>query len=310
MSDSKFKNSIDGRYWEDIRDAWLGHVPIFSGAGSVPDPGLERLIPLQEIVLPSSKGLVPDVPGVRSNMLSEAVFLFHKCAHAHLAAQRLGSLGMHSWSMFNAYHAAYLGARGVMALLGIGFPYLPQAGQLLLDVYPRPEAKRNVKAWETGKWQFIETRVVRLGGSGLDQTGLWDAFHRTLRVSKPVCDEGTTKDLLNVSHDSISKRRNAFLYRASFWPGSDLLDDSDAEKLAALVEPELDDAAEGFLLRLSCDVYRLFEQLVLDLAKRSGPIREQLDKSRIVREPNSPYLLAYNAFLAQGTGVVALGGVR
>jgi hypothetical protein len=233
-------------------------------------------------------------------MLWEAVFLFHKCAHVHLAAQRLASRGMHSWSMFNAYHAAYLGARGVMALLGIGLPYLPQAGQLLLDVYPLPESKKNLKAWETGKWQFSETLVVRLGGHGIDQTALWDAFYRTLRVSEPVCESAVTKDLLNVSHDSISKPRNAFLYRAAFWPGSDLLADSDAANLVSLVGPHLDDESDGFLLRLSCDVYRLFEQLMLDLAEHSGPIRDQLDKSRVVCEPGSPDLLAYNAFLAEG----------
>src|SRR6266851_9097377 len=149
----KFQN-IKARRWTDLRDAWLEHVPTFSGPGAKPDPGLERLPPLQEVALPDNKDNVPDVPGVRTNMLWEAVFLFHKCAHSHLAAQRLGYMGMHSWSMFNAYHSAFLGARGVMAMLGVGLPYLANGDQLLIDVFPQPESKKDIKRLRLREWRF------------------------------------------------------------------------------------------------------------------------------------------------------------
>ena len=104
------KNKLDKiprRKWDELRDAWIADVPTFPRIGARPDPGLEKLEPLQSLQLPKADGKpirLGDVPGIRKNALWEAVFLFHKCSHANLAAQRLGEGGMHSWCMFNAYH--------------------------------------------------------------------------------------------------------------------------------------------------------------------------------------------------------------
>jgi hypothetical protein len=297
MAAPKFKNIILGRRWDDIRDAWLNYVPSFSGVGARPDPGLERLAPLQEVSRPDSKGRVADIAGVRANMLWEAIFLFQKCAHTHLAAQRLASMGMHSWSMFNAYHSAYIGARGVLAMLGIAFPYLSQSGQYLVDVFPPAESRKKVKVL-AGR-EFQEMLLIHLSGH-LDQQQLWEAFQRTLRVSDiSVCEAEVCHQLLSVRHEAITKPRNAFLYKAAFWPDQDLAVDADDEHLLALLGAELDADATGFLLRLSCHVYRLFERLVADIAEQSGPIREQVNASRILRDPGNSDLFAYNAFLKQ-----------
>src|SRR5205807_1931759 len=118
----KFKNLIDARNWEQVRDAWLEHVPSFPAPGTPPDPGLEHLATLHVVELPETRARIADVVGLRRQVLWEAIFQFHKCAHTHLASQRLGSRGMHSWAMFNAYHSAYLGARAVLSILGIAFP--------------------------------------------------------------------------------------------------------------------------------------------------------------------------------------------
>src|SRR5439155_6373055 len=104
---------------------------------SPPEPGLENLAPLQAVPLPDNHGTFPDVEGLRSNALWEAVFLFHKCAHTSLATQRVGGQGMHSWSLFNAYHSAFLGAKGIMALLGIAVPKI-NGIQLAIDLFPEP----------------------------------------------------------------------------------------------------------------------------------------------------------------------------
>jgi hypothetical protein len=293
----KFRN-IEARRWDDLRDAWLQHVPAFSGPGAKPDPGLDRLGPLQEVSLPENKARFQDVSGLRTNMLWEAVFLFHKCAHSHLAAQRLAHMGMHSWSMFNAYHSAYIGARGVMALLGIGLPFLPNGGQLLIDVYPQPESSKDLKKLKLGLWQFHEILIVRL--PHLDQRGLWEGFQRALRISDVPCwDKMIYEELLNVAHESITKPRNGFLYKAAFWPGEDLLVDGTDVEFARYMGTDLDGEHKGFLLRLSFDVYRLFEQLINNLAEQSGPIRSQLDESRIISDPNIAELASYNTFLTQ-----------
>ena len=53
----------------------------------------------------------------------------------------------------------------------------------------------------------------------------------------------------------------------------------------------------GFLLRLSYAVYRLFESIVSDLALEAGPVRRELEASRVARDPESADLLGYNSFL-------------
>lgn len=122
MTPERKWDKIVRRNWEQIRDAWLDHVPTFSSIGAIPDPGLEHLAALLTSNIPEIKDAparFQDMEGMRRNALWEAVFLFHKCSHTHLAAQRLAGRGMHSWCMFNAYHSAYLGAKGIMALLGV-----------------------------------------------------------------------------------------------------------------------------------------------------------------------------------------------
>lgn len=52
--------NVRERYWEQLRDAWLDHVPTFPSPGARPDPGLERLLALQEIELPANREEIPD----------------------------------------------------------------------------------------------------------------------------------------------------------------------------------------------------------------------------------------------------------
>lgn len=272
---------------------------MFPSPGAKPDPGVEHLAPLNELLLPTNNGKFPDVLGLRTNLLWEAVFLFHKCAHSHLAAQRLGHMGMHSWSMFNAYHAAFIGARGVMALLGIGLPSLPNGGQLLIDVFPQPESKKDIQRLKLKQWRFQEILIVRLYQQ-LDQRGLWESFQRVLKISDVPCwDNKIGQELLDVTCASITRPRNAFLYKAAFWPGTDLLVDRSDDEFTRFVGTGLNEDDEGFLLRLSFDVYRLFEQLITNLADESGPIRVQLNESRIISDPTVADLVSYNAFLSQ-----------
>lgn len=290
------KNAIGARRWETVKSGWLEHIPVFPSYGAKPDPGLDHLPTLQEISLPADRAHIGDVPGVRSNLLFEAVFLFHKCAHSHLAAQRLGAMGMHSWSMLNAYHSAYLGARGILALLGVGL-FNHRDVQFLIDVYPRPRSRREQKQLAVGAWRFNQFLLVRFG-QRLDQQDLWEAFKRVIEVSDVPCwNQRACDELRRVPREAISKPRNAFLYMPAFWPGGDLLSDGSADVFKALGAARLDPTQEGFLLRLSCNVYQLFEQSIRDLASDSGPIRDQLDESRIAKDPGAADLFCYNNYL-------------
>jgi len=203
---------IGARDWDEIRVAWLGNVPKFPAVGAPPEPGLENLPALIAVPLHNNNDRFPDVPILRSNSLWEAVFLFHKCAHTHLAAQRIGQQGMHSWSLFNAYHSAYLGARGIMTLLGVPTPLLG-SGQVLLDLFPEPLKKKKHGPSPV----FQEFVIVRL--AKLDQRYLWEAFQRVLRMTDATCWDTALRDaLLDIDFEDFSRPRNKYIYKASFWP--------------------------------------------------------------------------------------------
>ncbi|MGH7840941.1 MAG: hypothetical protein ACREQT_05400 [Candidatus Binataceae bacterium] len=286
---------IRHRNWEEIRDSWLANTPTFSRLGEPPDPGLERLPNLLELEAPTNVGRFADVEGLRTNALREAVFLFEKCSHTALAAQRLGQGGMHSWCSFNVYHSAYIGARGIMTLLGVSLASL-RSGQMAIDLFPEPETPKKKKNVHFVP-QFNEFVIIRI--PMLDQRYLWEGFQRVLRMTDAKCwDLEVRKELLNVAWDEITPPRNHFLYRAAFWPLDDLMKDVPPEK-PLVCSASLDPEANGFLIRLGFSVYRLFEQLMIDLASYSGVIKTQTDASRFLDDGKNVELVHYRGFVGK-----------
>jgi hypothetical protein len=286
------------RSWDEIRKSWLENIPAFPSRGAKPDPGLEKLPALLALETTAIPTVFPDLEGLRPNALWEAVFLFQKCAYAHLAAQRIGQEGMHCWSLFNAYHSAYLGAKGMMTLLGAPCPNVAGT-QLALDLFPEPATKKRGLSTP----YFSEFKPIRL--PRLEQRNVWEGFQRLLNISEAKCWNLPLRDeLLNLSHDAISPPRNHFLYKAAFWPIPDLIDDLLPADLTKLYEGELDPEEVGFLIRLSCSVYLLFEQLLSDLANDSEAIRDQMEGSRILANAGQPVLQDYATFVLQVSNVV------
>jgi hypothetical protein len=251
----KWQN-LGARDWSEIRGSWLANVPNFPAPGARPD-GLEHLVQLSGLTLPQDKDYFADIQGIRAVALWEAVFLFHKCSHTHLATQRMAWQGMQSWSLFNAYHSAYLGARGIMALLGIALPNL-SGTQIAVDLFPvvsGGKGKRRILA----QGQFQEFLILRLPKL-IEQRYLWEAFQRTVRMTKATCwDGGLRQELLEVSYEDFSRPRNGFIYKVPFWPLDDLMEDADYSGMSSLLGTDLDvDDNRGFLLRLSFLIYTLF----------------------------------------------------
>lgn len=267
---------IGRRDWIEVRDAWIAVTPDFPDVGARPDPGLEDLQPLLGISISNDRVRHQDVAGLRANALWESLFLFHKCSHTLLASQRLGLSGMHSWCLFNAYHSAFLGARGLMALLGVSFPRL-NGDQVMIDLYPPGEKPRNHKilAWHP----FDEFLAIRL--QKFEHRQLWEAFQRVLKMSSvSLWDDAISHELISLKHGDIAPSRNRFLYRNNFWPLDDLICDGTPEEFEGLCDDDLDADGGGFLLSLSFEIYRLFECLIKDLSLYSVPIQEQYEGSR------------------------------
>jgi hypothetical protein len=75
MSLERKWDKIRRRDWDNVRDAWIAHIPIFPSLGAAPDPGLEQLAPLLAADIPEIGDLpdrVADVDGMRRNVLWEA----------------------------------------------------------------------------------------------------------------------------------------------------------------------------------------------------------------------------------------------
>jgi hypothetical protein len=121
-------------------------------------------------------------------------------------------------------------------------------------------------------------------------------------MTDATCWDIAVRDaLLDVDFEDFSRPRNKYLYKASFWPPlGDLMSDALLADFNELFGTRLDAADEGFLLRLCFSVYRLFEQLMTDLASQSGVIKEQLDASRIFAN-SGPAIECYTNFVAHSS---------
>lgn len=121
--------------------------------------------------------------------------------------------------------------------------------------------------------------------------------------SVQVWDGSLKKELTNLSHKEITPPRNAFLYKAHFWPLDDLVVDANDE-MAGLVGDHLDTDEKGFLIRLCFTIYRLFEQIMGDLGERSPVVKEQIEHSRCLSSDGYGEMECYRGFLGQ----VSVGG--
>ena len=112
-------------------------------------------------------------------------------------------------------------------------------------------------------------------------------------------DIGLRQKLLDLDHKRITRPRNRLLYRAHYWPLNDLISDENPSCLTDLVGTELDSDDPGFLLRLNFSVYRLFEQLMSNLADDSAVIKMQLEGSRVTTASGSSEVGRYRDFVSQ-----------
>jgi hypothetical protein len=204
---------------------------------------------------------------------------------------------MHSWCLFNAYHSAYLGAKGILAILGVSLPNL--AGrQIVIDLFPeRLKTKKAIGSFGASPFQdFLAVSIPHQ----LDQRYLWEVFQHVLRISKADCwNLGLRQEIITLSYEEITPPRNHFLYKVQFWPLNDLTVDGTIDEMNHLFGTELTSEGRGFLLRLCFSVYCLFEQLMLDLSKLSAVIKEQVDASRCLSNPRLPELACYSSFISQ-----------
>src|ERR1700681_2902178 len=111
------------RTWEEVRDAWLNHIPAIQVPGAAPQDGLCDLptvqLAVQGVQGEDPKAVEQEIPGLRSGVLAEALFLLHKAANVLGSAQVHVARGLCSWSLSSAYYAAFFGMKAVLQFLGV-----------------------------------------------------------------------------------------------------------------------------------------------------------------------------------------------
>jgi hypothetical protein len=182
-----------------------------------------------------------------------------------------------------------------MALLGVAVPKI-NGNQVAIDLFP--ETTKRKRSSLLGGIDFHEFIVVRLGM--LQQRYLWECFQRVLNMTEAKCwDVRLRRKLLDLDWEAITPPRNHFLYKAHYWPLSDLIKDGTASDFSRLSGMELDVEEPGFLLCLCFSVYYLFDQLMCDLAEYSAVVKQQTDEARIFASAGLAVVNSYTNFVAQ-----------
>lgn len=292
---------IGNRNWLEIKSNWLNWMPVFDGI-TKPDPGLDKLPSLQNVIgLNKQISTIPDVNGLRANVFSEAMYLYHKSTHSQLAVARLSDSGMQSWAMFNAYHSALLGAKAIMSMLGLTFPKI-NGVDALVDIFPISEKIKNGKSQRreslTTSDKFSSFNCMLMPNQ-LQQNQVWEALQRVLRMTNNAFtdNEDILSQLQDLPWEKITTPRNAFLYKPSHWT---ILSDIDKDIISPdwekLASPNLDISSDGFLFKLSFAVHILLSWLINDLAAVSNLIGEQKSLSRWPQNANTEQWVAWAQF--------------
>lgn len=294
MSWETLWKAILDREWQVIRGEWLSHLPTKMAVCSRPDPPLSQLVNLSDHFRGINEPtLIEDVPGIRRAAFAEALFLFHKGLHVLRAAQRHANEGMPSWSLFSAYHSAYLTTRSVMYLLGVTFP-LVDGKQYIIDLFPQIKLKHTRGKRTLGAGDFENIKVIP--SPKIEQRYFWGTFQRIVRLAKvPVWDEKLVSCILGLSWERISPARNRFIYNPIFWPFDDLIDGLPSDLVMELAsEEDLEPDRLSFLFSLAFRTAAMAEGLMFDLGKIAPVITGELERAGYVgpewRTANSLYV--------------------
>lgn len=294
MSSKARWQQIAHRSWAEIGPVWVDVAATVPPLLRKPEPGLEKLSGLVELGR-ENLGRFEDVVGLRRQVFWEAVFLFAKCDHAKIASERLANIGMASWAMFNAYHSAYLGARGILWMLGVPLPDL--AGrQVVLDLFPEedPKARKRRGLRPLDHQEFLLKHVGKL-----DQRAIWDCLKRVIRISDVgLWGSELVAGIDRLDESSVTPPRNHFLYKAGYWVFDDLERDLPIGYEWMDVSNPISPSDKSFLLWLCFTIHKLLLELFNDLGQRSKLIETYVSSTRTVLALNSPLEAAYKGFCA------------
>lgn len=161
---------------------------------------------------------VADLPGRDVNFARDlliAVTKFYQVSKC--TEQRLAS-GALTWSLVDAYHAAFLGARAIAAMYGI-LTYTVRRRTILVDFRPELGSPDEAKRFRREHRGFDEPiRILRPTKALLDQSEAWKLLTRLAAITTDFEDERRfASDLSNLSKSPPNQLRNLLMYDSVYW---------------------------------------------------------------------------------------------
>jgi hypothetical protein len=220
MTWSRRAENIRKRDWADVLDQWAEFGAEFDTARYLRG-SLERSIES----LSSADALAGNNVCVvefeqRVTFLSELVFSQVKSNHAFICAIQRIKEGNATWGVTDAYHAAMLLMRSILAAFGV-FICRAYNRMVLVDAFPwlgRLDEEKKFKK-QHKNWKRCAA-VISSVSRDFTQTDLYGLFQRVITISTvppEVWPEIVVQNILNTEKTHFSSSRNQLIYGSRFW---------------------------------------------------------------------------------------------
>jgi hypothetical protein len=227
MNASQIRALIPPSRWSLIRQQWLSNLPTIYPSGTAPIDDLEDFQPLRSTVNVMTGGVLnfQTIVGVKEIVLHEAIYLLHKASHVLGCAEADAVMGAKTWSVVQAYQAAYFSGKALLRFFGIATHDSPSS---------RKDVTTVINVWPSGSYiqNLLGSTNRLLACHKLSyQYGHIHMWHLLQYVLSSISVdthiwEPTYVDVLtnNMADHEFAKQRNDFNYGSCTWLFDDLFE--------------------------------------------------------------------------------------
>ncbi len=264
---------ILSRDWPSLRTLWLDHVPHLPQPGFPPQLALSELTELGSLLskLPKDQvaEVVESIPGLRSALLHDGLYLLHKSIHVLGSALIHASSGMCTWSLSSAYHAAFFGMKAVLSFLGVTIVEYENR-HFLVDVWGQPQKPR----------KGVRGPITILANTARnEQRHMWAYFQRAVGETNnlnSVCSAALLTALSAFEYNDFARQRNNLHYRTNYWTFADLHKCAIQSSFGDGRVATIDSTDQGFSLILAYGLVRMGRSMLAELAQSSVALNGEL----------------------------------
>jgi len=286
------------RSWDQISSTWLKNLPSIEPPGKCPTPIIknEDLIYYCEEVILGKKNKLSStsgaVAGLRAGLFHEGVYWLHKSAHALCGAESKVALGMLTWSVIDAYLAAFFSMRSISAMLGVAICDY-KGRSCVIDICRDFGDMRRDK--REGQSAFAEEVSVHTLSVRFDHKQCWQIFRRLLRVVRTeTWGQEVSQSIRELQSTDFAHHRNQISYYVHEWLEDDLhqpiINDEFATKAIYNKSPEFNTEDSDFTLHVAYSLLSVALTAYQDIAKVGRTLKSETEiLSQTLGDSRHPY---------------------